>query len=171
MSEFIRLLNQIKTHRTETWLTPSQVEATAALRESLRIPGTVNLFGSAGVGKTFLGWSLAETAGYTYLPHVDHLADFQGTEAEGLIIDNCPSKRTMHRDICKHLGFKDVRHTVLITRQMVDDYTPYVELKLNEQDWNKVIENLGSVGVFRDSTSASNLWQLLNPYLLQLQEE
>lgn len=171
MSDFIRLLNQIKTHRTEAWLTPSQAEAKAALCKSLRIPGTVNLFGSAGVGKTFLGWNLAEEAEYTYLPHVDRLADFQGAETKGLVVDSCPFSRAAHRDIRKHLSFKNIHRAVLITRRMIDDYTPYVELILDDRDLDKVIENLGSIGAFRDRASASNLWQLLNPYLLQLQGE
>lgn len=167
MSEFIRLLNQIKTHRTLDWLTPSQVEAMLDLRKTLRIPGTVNLFGSTGVGKTFLGWSLADETGYVYLPHIDHLADLQNQEIVGLIVDNCASDREAHRNILKQLSFQEIRYAVLITQQMIDDYTSYVELRLEAQDWDKVTENLGSLKVFRDPSSTSNLWQLLNPHLLQ----
>ncbi|HET59437.1 MAG TPA: hypothetical protein ENN32_03620 [Chloroflexi bacterium] len=167
MSEFIRLLNQIKTHRNRAWLTPSQVNAMRALQKTLRIPGTVNLFGSVGVGKTFLGWSLAEEMRYVYLAHIDCLADLQDQEIIGLIVDNCAPDRESHRNILKHLSFRKIRYAVLITQQMIGDYTSYVELELEAQDWDRVVENLKSIKVFRDPSSASNLWQLLNPYLSQ----
>lgn len=138
-----------------------------SLRKTLRIPGVVNLFGPVGVGKTFLGWSLADEIGYVYLPHIDYLADLQKQEINGLIVDNCASDRESHRDILKQISFQKIRHAVLITQQMIDDYTSYVELRLEAQDWDKVIENLRGIKVFRDPSSVSNLWQLLNPYLLQ----
>jgi len=167
MSEFIRLLNQIKTHRTEAWLTPSQVEAMTALQRALRIPGVVNLLGHVGVGKTFLGWSIADKMSYRYIPHIEQINDLQDMAIEGLVVDNCLPDRTAHRDVRKQLSFQNIRYAVVITRRMIDDYIPYVELKLADQDWYKVMENLGSIGAFRERASVTDLWQLLNPHLLQ----
>lgn len=59
MSQFVRRLNQIKSNRIPEWLTPSQQEAFFKVKTALRTPSTVNLFGRVGVGKTFLGWTLA----------------------------------------------------------------------------------------------------------------
>jgi hypothetical protein len=137
----------------------------ATLQKSLRIPGTINLFGATGVGKTFLGWSLAEVMGYRYLPHISHLDNLQSISLKGLIIDNCAPDRKSHRDIRKRLSFWNINRAVLITRFVIDDYTSYVELTLDEQDWAKVADNLRSIGTFRDIDPTSNLWQLLNPYL------
>ena len=164
MSDFIRALNLIKTRRTPAWLTPSQQEALAALQEALRIPGTVNLFGATGVGKTFLGWTLADELGYIYFPHISRLEQLEDPQATGVILDNCQPERQAHRNTLKILRFCNARHAVLITRQMVHDYTHYVELRLMPADQAKVCENLAPLGFFEISETP-NLWHLVNPHL------
>jgi len=164
VSDFIRALNLIKTRRTPAWLTPSQQEALAALQEALRIPGTVNLFGATGVGKTFLGWTLADELGYTYFPHISRLEQLEDPQATGVILDNCQPERQAHRNTLKMLRFCNARYAVLITRQMVHDYTHYVELRLTPADQAKVCENLAPLGFFEISETP-NLWHLVNPHL------
>ena len=165
MSDFVRLLNLIKTRRDLTWLTPSQQAAFEELRRQLQVPGSVNLFGPVGVGKTFLVWALADELGYSYLPHVSHLDQVQGLAREGVIVDNCQTGRRAHRDLLRELSYRNVQHAVFVTRQLTHDYTYYVELKLTLEDQAKVQRNLVVLGYFRDFTEALNLWRLLNPCL------
>lgn len=164
MSDFVRGLNLIKTRRDSDWLTPSQEEALAALQKTLRIPCTVNLFGPAGTGKTFLAWTLADHLGYVYFSHIEDFVteDWSGP---GIIVDNCRPERRVHRDILKELSFRNVRYAVLVSRQLVRDYTHYVELELTPNDRTKAWDNLTRIGLFRENEQASNLWQLINPFL------
>lgn len=167
MSELIRNLNLIKRHRTPEWLTSSQVTAMGYLQKALAVPGTVNLYGAAGVGKTFLGWQLADSAGYAYVPDHSGLGELDLGGIIGLIVDNCPPNRSAHREIQKLLQFRNIRRAVLISRQLIDDYTSYVQLNLDEQDVHHVVSNLMRVGMARQAHGVANLWQLLNPYLPQ----
>lgn len=167
MSELIRILNSIKIHRTGAWLTPSQRNVQEAIKELLRVPQTINLCGPAGSGKTFLAWHLADELGYVYLPHPGHLVYTESLGSEGLIIDNCRPDRRAHRDILRILQLNSVLRAIFITRQIIQDYTRYVELKLTFSDQSKVCENLSTVGLFREP-DARNLWYLVNPYLLSL---
>jgi ribosomal protein L30/L7E len=165
MTDFIRTLNLIKTRRNLTWLTVSQQEALESLRQALRVPGTVNLFGGTGVGKTFLGWFVADELDYTYFPHLENLKQAEYSNTSSVVLDNCQSSRQAHRDVLKILGFHNINHAILITRQMIQDYTHYVELKLTPADLTKVQDNLASVGLFYEASEETNLWHLVNPYL------
>ncbi|MBC8263376.1 MAG: hypothetical protein H8E47_04545 [Anaerolineales bacterium] len=165
MSDLIRALNLIKTRRDPAWLTVSQQKALAALQEALRVPCTVNLFGATGVGKTFLAWTLADELGYTYFPHLDHFERIEDLHTTGVVLDNCRPDRRTHRHTLKTLSFQNVRYAVLITRQMIQDYTHYVELALTPADRTKAWDNLATLGIFREAKELPNLWHLVNPHL------
>ncbi|HFD39729.1 MAG TPA: hypothetical protein ENJ31_07790 [Anaerolineae bacterium] len=165
MSKFVRTLNSIKTHRCAEWLTPSQSRALAALRRELHAPGTVNLYGPAGVGKTFLAWILADELDLTYFPHLEYLAQAERVTASGVIIDNGQSSRQAHRNTLKVLQLEGVVRAVLITRELVHDYTRYVELSLLPEDKEKASLNLATIGHPAHDAQVPNLWHLVNPYL------
>lgn len=165
MSEFVRTLNLIKTHRSAEWLTPSQARALAALKEALRVPGTVNLCGSAGVGKTFLAWMLVDELGYSYFPHLKHFTRTENVSGPGVVIDNAEPSRQSHRNVLKALQFEDVKRALLITRELIRDYTHYVELSLSSEDWEIVCNNLMSVGCLISDSRVPSLWYLVNPSL------
>ena len=165
MNSFIRAVNLIKTHRDSSWLTDSQRRALAQLRKALRIPGTINLCGLVGVGKTFLAWTLADELGFIYFPHLRHFEQANDVDASGIILDNCCWERRFHREALKRLRFRGVRFGVFITRQAIQDYTHYVELGLTDADVVQVRDNLVSVGLFRPAVESPNLWGLINPYL------
>ena len=165
MSMLIRTLNLIKTHRDRTWLTPSQTRAFKQIVEALRAPGTVNLCGPVGVGKTFLTWILVDELGYVYLPHIYLLEASEISEAPGVIVDNAPSDRTSHRQVLLSLSLKGVRRAVIVTREIVQDYTRYVHMKLMPEDISKVEENLSTVGIKIGKRESRTLWELVNPAL------
>lgn len=165
MSRFVRTLNLIKTHRTTAWLTPAQVQALSELREILRVPRTVNLCGSVGVGKTFLAWALADELNYAYFPHLRRFIQTEDIATSGVIIDNAEPSRQSHRDVLKTLQFRDMRCAVLITRQPIRDYTYYAELSLCAEDREKVCRNLADIGCFISDSRVPNLWYLVNPSL------
>ncbi|MDZ7378728.1 MAG: hypothetical protein ONB06_05205, partial [candidate division KSB1 bacterium] len=128
MSDLLRTMNLIKMKRGIGWLTPSQRHALEVLRGLLRVPNCVNLYGLTGTGKTFLAWILADEFGYSYFPHRTHFEQAKCLGTQGVIIDNMESGHQAHRDMLKLLDFRQVRYAVLVTRQVIQDYTHCVEL-------------------------------------------
>jgi hypothetical protein len=165
VSDFVRALNSIKASRHVTWLTPSQGEALVALQRALRVPCSVNLFGPAGTGKTFLAWILTDEMGYAYFPHISYLEKIEVVPDTGIIVDNCGPERNVHRHTLRTLSFRNVRYSVLISRQSIRDYTHYVELGLTLEDQTHIWHNLMSIRLFRETDDVPNLWHLLNPHL------
>lgn len=165
MSEFIRALNRIKAQRDSSWLTDSQHQALGELKDALRAPGTVNLCGSIGVGKTFLAWTLADELSYVYYPHLSLFEQSNDVNVVGVILDNSRPGRQAHREILKTLHFRGVRQAVIVTRRLIQDYTHYVELTLTQADIDKVRSNLATVGLFSQPAEVSSLWHLINSCL------
>lgn len=164
MSEFIRILNAIKTHWDLSWLTDSQQQCLKELQSQLRVPRTVNLYGKQGVGKTFLAWALARGSGLAYFPHLTLFWQVEDLDNDAVIIDNCLSVRSRHRDVLKALDFRGVKRAVLITPTLIQDYTHYCELLLTSNDVSKVQDNLESIGISTEVTDVSSLWSMVNPY-------
>ncbi len=168
MSEFIRRLNAIKTRWDPAWLTPSQQQCLIELQAALRVPGSVNLFGKHGVGKTFLAWVLARESDLIYFPHLALLEQAENTNADGVIIDNCLPGRIEHREVLKLLRFRGIKRSILITTELIHDYTYQSELILTPADLQKVRDNLETVGIYVDAFAEGwDLWRLLNPFLRQ----
>ena len=166
MSKFIRVLNLIKTHWDVSWLTDSQRQCLEELQFQLRVPRTVNLYGKLGVGKTFLAWALVRESGLVYFSHLTLFLQAEGMEKEedtAIIIDNCPSVRSQHRDVLKALDFRGVKRAVLITPTLIQDYVHYCELLLTRDDISKVWDNLESIGINTEVTDAFSLWSVVNP--------
>jgi len=166
MSDFVRILNSIKTHWDLSWLTPSQQQCLAELQASLRVPGSINLFGKHGVGKTFLAWAVARENGLAYFPHPALFEQAEIVDAEGVIIDNCLPGRIEHREVLKVLQLRGIKRSILITTELIHDYIHYCELTLTPDDMQKVLSNLETIGIYLDAIGEEqSLWGLLNPFL------
>ena len=162
MSTFLRCLNSIKRERTLAWLTPSQRVAMAQAAQLLHLPGHVNLFGSIGVGKTFLAWFVAEQLGYLYLPHPTKLTESDRPPPAGIVIDNCSSQRSTHRELLKELSFCGINRSMLVTRTMLQDYSHFVHLTLTDEDQIQVRLNVARIGCVLATENTWNLWSLIN---------
>jgi hypothetical protein len=169
VTELIRTLNMIKTRREPGWLTPSQRAALVALGTAVRIPGSVNLYGAVGVGKTFLAWAAADALGLVYLPHIAFLRSVQDDSVQGIIVDNCLATRMFHRDVLKRLDLMGVRRAVLVSRHVIEDYGCCIRLEFNDSDRAHVCENLRSIGLYRNALPDSHLWSLMNPHSQEVQ--
>jgi hypothetical protein len=166
MSQFVRRLNQIKSNRTPEWLTSSQQEVLFKVKTALRVPSTINLFGHVGVGKTFLGWTLAHELNFSYLPDPALVKTITNNWYSGIILDNCRADRQTHRELLKILQFQEINKAVFISRQMIKDYTPFIELNLTHSDISAVRQNLTDAGMLSlTEDDVPNLWHLVNSSL------
>lgn len=169
MDSFYRIHNFIKREFDASWLTPSQQSARAELEKSAVLPGSVNLWGSAGSGKTFLAWSLQRFAGYSYFPHLSYFHQAApSTALSHVIIDNGETHRRVHRETLAALRLRGVQHAVLISRQLIQDYTHHVHLELTDADLSHVRSCLANAGVYTTPTEIRNLWYVINPHLSTL---
>ncbi len=162
MNEFVKNLNEIKKKRNKFKLTKSQQKAYFEILDLLQVPRFVNLHGHAGVGKTFLGWRLADELNWDYIPHISHLGN---VKSECTIIDNFPSDRQTYRDAIYELRTKGISKAVLITRKPIRDYIAHIPLLLTEEDIEIVKNNLAMCAIYIKEITPKNLWYLLNPTL------
>lgn len=164
MSAFVRNLNQIKTQYDATWVSPSQEKALNALIKAIRYPGTVNLWGPIGSGKTFLCWILARQMALTYVPHISFLDELALPQQNAVIVDNCLADRSSHRTLLNRLRMAGIQGAVLVSRELSQDYTRHVELMLTGEDLIQIRARLSTLGIFSSRTAIPNLWHLVNPY-------
>jgi pantothenate kinase-related protein Tda10 len=92
MSKLLQLLNRLKAQANEAMLTKSQQLAFAEITKRWQFPDCINLCGTQGSGKTFLGWVVAHhyQAGFYAAPQI-FKADLP-LYIPALIIDNAPTE-------------------------------------------------------------------------------
>jgi len=163
-NRFVDILNRIRQHANPDWLTPSQQAAFDLLRERLNFLDEVNLWGRHGVGKTFLGWMLQVQALAVYAPRLEEEGKKQmELLRRTIVVDNLDWRREEVREAlrwCRSLGYKKV---VFFTTEPVQDQMSTVELRLTDEDMEKVVANLRSIGVVPYSGTPRNLWDLVSP--------
>src|SRR5687768_5107459 len=87
---------RIRDRLSVDWLTASQRSVWDALRQFDGPPHRViNVFGSEGSGKTFLGWLMEREQYATYT----HWAQKPTPSLPRLVFDDAPASRTAERDI------------------------------------------------------------------------
>ncbi|MCZ7554454.1 MAG: hypothetical protein M5U05_18060 [Anaerolineales bacterium] len=164
MSGFVRNLNRIKTLCNQDWLSPSQKAALDTLTQGILYPGTTNLWGPAGVGKTFLAWILQQETGAEYVPHISAVATSREMRGCTMIVDNCSPDRISHRNTLNQLRLANVSSAILVSRELIQDYTSHVELVCSEADLNHIRSVLVPLGIFTLREDISSLWYVVNPY-------
>lgn len=131
MNSRIQIENQIKSLSDASWFFPSQ---TAIYREIIPFLGelhrVINLYGSQGVGKTFLAHVLCKENRTDYVPSSELLR----TATKPLIIDNAPFDRTFVRGIRNQMRRFNLPQVILITRYRVEDTVPAFALNLTSDD-------------------------------------
>ena len=120
-------------------MTPSQVSARDAICNAIRRQeGQMNLWGSLGVGKTFLAHYLHHRADLLYFPSPER---YDGKVAPGstVVIDSASHHRQDARRLYDNIRWsgKDygaVANVMLITRKPIEDAVHRIALALTEED-------------------------------------
>jgi hypothetical protein len=136
-------------------LTPSQFGAAAAIVRALESGVQyLNLWGAAGVGKTFLVRQLVQQHQGLYLSSPDQ-PFVESPAGKWLCVDNMRATRSEARSIYSKLLWQGATAVLVVTQSSVPDSLFPVELQLTAQDWNTVRSTL--VILFRNANKLSNL--------------
>ena len=120
-------------------LTPSQVSARDAVMNAVNMwEKRINLWGTAGVGKTFLVHALHHRADLVYFLDQTQY-DARVFRDSVIAIDNAPHTRQESRRLYDEIRWGEKDYTgpltvVLITREPIDDAVYRIELRLTDTD-------------------------------------
>jgi len=117
MSKMLALLNKLKTQAAPDLLTDSQRVAFDAIRDVLRFPETVNLYGPTGSGKTFLAWALSRALAMPYFPSPDAFDERSEHPTPHAIVDNAAASERAVRDLLAVAQRKGTHTLLFITHR------------------------------------------------------
>lgn len=120
---------------TSEALTASQQAACQLLRQEIGdYQQRINLWGTPGVGKTFLAHHLHHCAEGLYFTSEENCPRAEISPNSVVIIDNAPSARSWARSIFGDMLWADASSVILVTRQPIDDAVRSIELTLTDED-------------------------------------
>lgn len=168
MSEWLRLVNQIKARSPVDLFTPTQHAAYTALLDLLRFPQQVNLCGPVGSGKTFVAWGVAQSLGGLHVPLPTALDQLSGNN-DILLVDNAPAHEYEARNLLARCNLLGAQSTVLVTQQPIAMPMRRVELPLpTPEEVVAVSRSLSLLGYFQSSLplpSQPNFWNILQSFV------
>ena len=98
----------------------------------------INLWGSPGVGKTFLAHYLHHCAEGLYFFSPEDCPITGISPNSVVIIDNAPSDRSLARSIFGDMLWAGASSIILVTRQPIDDAVRRIELDLTSGDMAEI---------------------------------
>ncbi len=131
---------RIRDRLDDKWLTPSQKSVWVALQRFDGLPHRViNIYGTEGTGKTFMGWFLERMnySAYSIWP------DMYKPLLSRLTLDDVSPDRTTTRDLRPMVDKYGLQQIILLTRIKVDERAmPTFELRITEDDLASFRANL-----------------------------
>ena len=116
-------------------LTTSQQAICQFLRQEIKdYQQRINLWGSPGVGKTFLAHYLHHCAEGLYFISPEDCPITGISPNSVVIIDNAPSDRSLTRSIFGDMLWTGASSVILVTRHPIDDEVRRIELALTDRD-------------------------------------
>ncbi|MYD63885.1 MAG: hypothetical protein F4W91_22880 [Gemmatimonadetes bacterium] len=94
----------------------------------------INLWGSPGVGKTFLAHYLHYCAEGLYFFSPENCPSTEISPNSVVIVDNAPSGRSLARSTFGNVLWAGASSVILVTRQPIDDAVWRIELALTDRD-------------------------------------
>ena len=133
-----KLLTLAETSET---LTASQQAACQFLRQEIGdYQQRINLWGSPGVGKTFLAHYLHHCTEGLYFLSAENCPSSEVSPNSVVIIDNAPHDRSSARSIFGDMLWAGASSVIVVTRQPIDDAVRRVELGLTAQELAQIDE-------------------------------
>lgn len=163
MSLYLSNLDRLKNTCSIDWLTVSQERSYGQLKNWLLRPGLafIYLYGSYGVGKTFLGWLLDKER------IVKYFADLSSCKSNTplympVFVDNIGADHIEFRRAMRSLEVLGIKKAVFVGVHPIEEDTPSIQLTVNNNDIKQVRERLIDRGfsVSPKHDSVKNLWDL-----------
>ena len=167
MSKLLHLINRLKAQANIKMLTASQAVAYDELSKRWRFPDRINLCGSEGSGKTFLGWVMARESGAYFYPNSQTFEQDLPLYSPGLIIDNAPTEEKKLRRLLSEIQLRQVQKVLLITQKPIKVGFPIVTLiPPTEEDIAMFYKNLNDLNFYAaQHLNQTNFWTLINSAL------
>lgn len=169
MSEWLRLVNEMKRRAPQEFFTPTQRAVYDALIECLQFPNQrINLYGAPGTGKTYIAWGLVRALEAVHVPISDRLREFDGQPMPILILDNAPTYEDEVRSLLADAALMDAGSVVFITHKPSALRMRQIHLGLpTPDDLRQIARTFGRLGFYEVSLPppSPNLWQLLQCYV------
>lgn len=115
MSKLLQLVNHLKIQANEAMLTPTQQLALASILQAWRRPKRLNLTGTVGSGKTFIGWVLAKQHGATFYSSPRQFKADTTNKSNIVIIDQVPFDELSQRELLAEIQLRQISRTLFIS--------------------------------------------------------
>lgn len=169
MSEWLRLVNEMKRRAPQEYFTPTQRSVYDALVERLQFPNQrINLYGATGTGKTYVAWGLVRALEAVHVPVASRLREFDGRQMPILILDNAPTYEDEERSLLADAALMDAGSVVFITQKPTALKMRQIQLDLpTPDDLRQIARTFGRLGFYEVTAlpPSPNLWQLLQCYV------
>lgn len=163
MSLYLSNLDRLKNTCSVDWLAVSQERVYGQLKNRILRPGLVfiYLYGSYGVGKTFLGWLLDKER------IVKYFVDLSSCKSNAplympVFVDNIGADHIEFRRAMRSLEVLGIKKAVFVGVYPIEEDTPSIQLAINSDDIKQVRERLidSGFGVSPKHGLVKNLWDL-----------
>jgi len=169
MSEWLRLVNEMKRRTPQEYFTPTQRAVYEALVDRLQFPNQrLNLYGAPGTGKTYVAWGLVHAFDAVHVPIASRLRQFDGRPLPILILDNAPTYEDEVRGLLADAALIGAESLLFITHKPTALRMWRIQLDLpTPDDIRQIARTLGRLGFYEVSAPppSPNLWQLLQCYV------
>ncbi len=165
MNRYIDALNRIRQNADASWLTPNQKAAYTQLIERWQFLDEINLWGSPGSGKTFIGWVLHKQGYAIYVSDPKRIPSFSVHSA--IIVDNCFWSRQTIRKVLQDCRLLRYQKIALITSEPAQDQIACIEVKCSPEDLERAAQNLRSIRLLASAENSHTLWDLVTPIPLR----
>jgi len=169
VSEWLRLVNEMKRRAPQEYFTPTQRAVYNELVERLQFPSQrLNLYGVPGVGKTYVAWGLVRALDAVHVPVATRLRQFGGRPLPILILDNAPTYEDEVRSLLADAALIGAESVLFITHKPTALRMRQFQLELpTPDDLKHIARTLGRLGFYEVSAPppSPNLWQLLQCYV------
>lgn len=167
MSRLLTLQNRLKVRARFDRLADHQARAFEAIADRWRYPETVNLYGPPGVGKTFLGWTLAHDRDALHWAAPELFDPAALPPGRPVIIDNVdPDDRPLRR-LLAVVQLTGPRPGLFISRRPTPGLLPAVALPPpGPDDLTIVLHNLSELEHYCLHVPATaDLWAVIHATL------
>lgn len=163
MSRWMQLVSEMKRRPPAQYLTPTQRQVFDELREVLRYPNRINLYGPCGSGKTYLAWAIVSAMGAIHITLPELVEELEPGH-DCIIVDNVLHHEDSVRRILAQTDLLGASSTVLISQAPVAIAMRKIELPLPTADEvAQVLQTYWRLGYYQqqDLPEQPNLWQIL----------